>query len=253
MFEMIGLVIGLFVLCCLCTMLGLLIAALAWLLFWKRRRPKRLIFIAASVPLLSLGYVIACAILFAIVVPNQPDQIFGDISEPLPNGYVLTAIGKMADYAYIDTKDPWKTQPKLLGGIHSLEVDDQVVFGAYSHPEVGFPDLIAPPDVGYFVFDTRTGQIRNLKSMQELVAAAGHPAHLVDTPSFRSQDPGRVRLRKTEDWIYFFPPFSALLLCFYRLIRFRIKGEKDTQTQAGLLTCSIRHLAWWQRRDSSDS
>ncbi len=252
MFEMIGLVIGLFVLCCLCTMLGLLIAAVAWLLFWKRRRPKRLIFIAASIPLFSLGYVIACAILFAIVVPNQPDQIFGDISEPLPNGYVLTAIGKMADYAYIGTEDPWKTQPKLLGGIHSLEVDDQVVFGAYSHPEVGFPDLIAPPNVGYFVFDTRTGQIRNLKSMRELVALAGHPMHLVDTPSFRSQDPGRVRLRETENWIYCFPPFSALLLCFYRLIRFRIKGEKDAQT-ARLLTSSLRHLAWWQRRRSTDS
>src|SRR5579863_4685217 len=251
--EFIGMLVGLFIVTCLCALAGLGIALCAWLLFWGRKRPKKLIFVTALVPTLSIVYLVVCAIVFVIFVPNQPDQIFGDISEPLPNGYVLTAIGKMADYAYIDTRDPWKTQPKLLGGIHSLEVDNQVVFGAYSHPEVGFPDLIAPPDVGFFVFNTQNGQIRNLKTMQELIAAAGHPLHLVDTPSFRSHDPGRVRLRNTENWIYFSPPVAALLLCFYRLISYRIKGEKETRTYRGLLTGSLRHLAWWQRRGSSNS
>lgn len=211
MLEMIGLVVGLFALGFLSLLLGCLVAAAAWLMFYGRRRPWRMIVLAASVPLFSLGYLIACAILFAIFVPNQPDQFFGDISEPLPNGYLLTGLAKMSDYAYIDTKDPAKGQPKILGGIHSLEVDGEVVYGAYSHPSAGFADHLAPSDIGFFTFDTRNGQIRNLKTLEELEAAAGHRVRLVESLSFRSQDKARIRLRKVENAIYFLPPVAALL------------------------------------------
>jgi hypothetical protein len=210
--------------------LGCLIASAAWLLFWGRRRPKRLILMTALVPTLSLGYVIACAIVFTIFVPNQPDQFFGDFSEPLPNGYVLTGLGKMPEYAYLDTETPGRNQPALLGGIKSLEQDGEIVYGAYSHPQYGSPEFFAPPDTGYFEFDTRSRQVRNFKTVEELNAAAGRPVHLVDSQFFRSQIPGRLYLRKVENAIYVLPPIAWLLFCLYRLVRFRLRGEEETKT-----------------------
>ena len=231
MFEMIGMLVGLVVLGGLSFLLGLLIAVAAWLLFWGRPRPKRLILTAACVPPISLGYVIACAIIFAIFVPNQPDQFFGDFSEPLPNGYVLTGLGKMPEYAYFDSESPGRNQPALLGRVKSLEQDGDIVYGAYSHPEYGSSEFFAPKDINYFEFDTHSRQVRSFKTMEELNVAAGHPVHLVDSQFFRSQIPSRVYLRKVENAIYALPPVAWLLLCLYRLVRFRIRGEEETKTR----------------------
>lgn len=228
MFEMMGALIGLMVLAGLLSVLGFLIAAAAWLLFWGRPRPKRLILMTASVPPLSLGYALACAAVFAIFVPNQPDQFFGDFSEPLPNGYVLTGLGKMPEYASFDTDEPGKNQPSILGGVQSLELDGETVYGVYSHPKSGFRDSMAPADICCFVFDTHSGQVQNLKSIQELNAAAGHPTRLVESQFFRSQDRGRIRLREVENTIYLFPPSAALLFCFYRIVRVRIRERQKT-------------------------
>src|SRR5215469_3470443 len=116
MFEMIGMLVGLFVLSCLSLFLSLVIGGSAWLLFWGRRRPKRLILLAASTPALSLGYFILCAILFAIFVPNQPDLFFCDFSEPVPHGYVLTGLAKMPEFAYFDSEVSGKNQPRMFSG-----------------------------------------------------------------------------------------------------------------------------------------
>ena len=231
MLEMIGALIGALVLGAFFVFLGLLIAVLAWHLFWGRRRPKRLILMAALVPPLSVGYVIACAVVFAIFVPNQPDEFFGDFSEPLPNGYVLTGLGKMPEFAYIDSKQPNKNQPQLLGGLKSIEVDGQIVYGAYSRPGNWPAESFAPVDTCCFIFDTINGQVRNLETMQELNAVAGHPVNLVESRLFRSKEPGRIILRRLENAIYFLPPVAALLFCLYRLVRFRIRGEDKTPSR----------------------
>lgn len=231
MFEMIGMLVGLVFLGGLAFLLGLLLGVAAWLLFWGRRRPKRLILMIASIPLLSAGYVIGCAIVFAVFVPNQPDEFFGDFSEPLPNGYVLTGLGKMPEFAFIDSKPSEKKQPRLLGGIKSIEVDGQTVYGAYSKPGSWPAESFAPVDTCCFVFDTQSGQVRNLKTMPELSAAAGHPVHLVDSQFFRSKEPGRIILRRVENTIYILPPAAWLLFCLYRLMRYRIRGEEGTTTR----------------------
>ena len=210
----------------LLSVLGFLIAAAAWLLFWGRPRPTTLILKSALVPLVSLGYVLTCAIAFKIFVPNQPDQFFGDFSEPLPNGYALTGLGKMPEYASFDTDDPGKNQPSILGGVQSLELDGQTVYGVYSHPKSGFRDSVAPADICCFMFDTRSGQVQNFKSIQELNAAAGHPTRLVESQFFRSRDPGRIRLREVENTIYLLPPGVALLFCLYRIVRLRIREKQ---------------------------
>src|SRR5579863_7524092 len=99
MFEMIGLLIDLTVACAIAFLIGGIIAVLAWLLFWGRRRPKRLILFTSLVPIFTVAYLFVCAIGMELFVPNQPPLFFGDFSEPLPNGYVLTGLGKMPEYS----------------------------------------------------------------------------------------------------------------------------------------------------------
>jgi hypothetical protein len=223
MIESIGMFVGLIAICLFLALLGILIAGAAWLLFWGRPRPKVLIFRTALTPIASLGYLIFCAICFAILVPHQPDLFFGDFSEPLPNGYVLTGLAKMPEFAFFESTPPMAHQPPMRGGVRRLELDGQVVYGAYGHID---DESLSDPDHdhGYFVFDTRTGDVTNLNTVEQLNAAAGHPVHLVESQYFRSQEPGRILLRRIENYILFGPPIVVFLYFLYRLIRFRIKG-----------------------------
>jgi hypothetical protein len=230
MFEMIGLLFGLFALGCISVFLGCIIALAAWLLFWGRRRPKFLIFLAAAIPLLSFAYVIACGILFSIFVPNQPDVFFGDFSEPLPHGYVLTGLGKMPEYSYFESTPPMMHQPPLLGGVKSLEQDGEMVYGAYGHMNTEFSFF--KPGYNYFAFDTQSGNVQNFSNLNELNARARHSVHLVDSQLFRSKELGRVRLRQTENMIYAGPPFIALLFCFFYLVHCRITGKESRRPES---------------------
>jgi hypothetical protein len=46
---------------------------------------------------------VACAVVFSVLVPGEADRIFfGDVSEPLPNGYTLKVLAKMSDYGMIE-------------------------------------------------------------------------------------------------------------------------------------------------------
>jgi hypothetical protein len=222
MFEMMGLLIGLMVLCVLSILTGGLFAALAWLLFWGRRRPRLLILIGALIPLASVVYVVICAVCMGFVVPNQPDEFFGDFSEPLPNGYILKGLGKMPDFAYFDSEVPGRNQPATRGGVGRLEQDGQIIYGAYGHLDNETVES-SGEDHGYFVFDTRSGEVRDLKTIQELNSVAGHPVQLVQSKFFRSQDPKRILLRRVEDVIYFAPPVAVALLFLFLLVRLRLR------------------------------
>jgi hypothetical protein len=228
MFEFIGLLFDLFILGCLSVLLGGIFAGIAWLLFWGRRRPKRLILMAGLIPPISAGWLLFCAILFTLFVRNQPDEFFGDFSEPLPHGYVLTGLGKMPEFSYFESTPPMMNQPPLLGGVKSLEQDGEVVYGAYGHlnQETSPPESSGAENHGYFAFDTRNGQVRNFATFNELTAYAGHSLQLVESQFFRSQDPGRRLLRQIENLIYFGPPIAATLLCLFFLIRIRLKSER---------------------------
>lgn len=232
MFEMVGMLIALFVVGLFAFFLSLIVGGVAWLLFWRRRRPKRLIFIAASIPPLSLGYLIVCAILFTIFVPNQPDLFFGDFSEPLPHGYLLSGLGKMPEYANIET-EPGEIRPELLGGIKSLEEDGEIIYGAYSHPDYAPSGFFAPTDIGYFELSTRSGQVRNFKTIQELNASAGHPVHQVESQFFRSQLSSRIWLRRVENGILYLPPLAVFLYLACRIAYLRIKGMSETEVVSG--------------------
>ncbi len=225
MFEFIGLFVGLVLLGVLAILLGAIFAGLAWLLFWGHRRPLLTIFALALLPLASVAWLIVCGIGFTIFVPNQPDVFFGDISEPLPNGYVLTGLGKMPEYSYLDRPVSAGPQPQLPGGIRSLEQDGPIIYGEYGHLNQQNDPLDIPTThkTLYFAFDTRTGLFKDFVSLDALNTAAGHPVHLVASEVFRSQDPARRRLRRIEDILYFTPPCVAFLLCCAILLRARLR------------------------------
>jgi hypothetical protein len=220
MFEMIGLLFGLTFLCVLAVLAGGVSAGLAYLLFWGAHRPKRLIIFAGLIPISALSYVVFCAICMEMFIPNQPDLFFGDFAEPLPNGYILTGLGKMPEYSYFESSPQGMHQPLLLGGVRRLEQDGQTVYGAYGHLD-NQPYDGENKDRGYFIFDTRTGGVRNFTTIGELNAAAGHPVHLVESQYFQSQDPGRTVLRRVENVVFSFPPASCSLLCLFLLLRER--------------------------------
>jgi hypothetical protein len=50
---------------------------------------------AFAIPILSAAYLWMCI----AMLPGK--SLFGDISQPLPNGYVLTGLGKMPDFSYV--------------------------------------------------------------------------------------------------------------------------------------------------------
>jgi len=225
MFEMIGLLFGLAILCGLALLAGGVFAALVWFLFWGRRRPKFWIFCAGAIPLATLVYVILCAICMEIFVPNQPNFFFGDFAEPVPNGYILTGLGKMPEFSYFESTPPMVHQPPLLGGVRRLELDDQIVYGAYGHLD-NQPYDGENKDRGYFAFDTRTGKVTNFKTMGELNAAAGHSVHLVESQFFRSRNPGRLLLREIENAIFIGPPVIATFVFIFLVLRRRLRNEE---------------------------
>jgi len=230
LFEMIGLLFGLAILSGLAILAGGVFAALAWLLFWGHHRPMRLIVIAGLFPISTLVYVISCAICMEIFVPDQPDFFFGDFAEPLPNGYILTGLGKMPEFSYFESTLPMKHQPPLLGGVRCLEQDGQTVYGAYGHLDNRSYDG-ENKDRGYFVFDTRTGAVTNLKTVEELNSAAGHTVRMVESQVFRSQVPRRILLRNIENVALFGPPVIATLFFIFFLLRRRMKKEYSVCAQ----------------------
>ncbi|MGA3373697.1 MAG: hypothetical protein ABSC48_18265 [Terracidiphilus sp.] len=171
MFEVIGLLFALTALGLASIVTGLFFGIVAWLVFWGRRRPRRLITVVALTPPASAAYLVVMAILLTLVVPNQPDEFFGDFNEPLPHGYTLTGLGKMPDFAYFDSKVAGRNQPQLLGGVRALDEDRDLIYGAYGHLDnQAYTADEANIDHGYFVFDTSTGRVDNLKTSAELNA-----------------------------------------------------------------------------------
>jgi hypothetical protein len=175
---------------------------------------------------------IGCGICFELFTPKRPDVFFGDFKEPLPHGYVLTGLGKMPEFAFIDSTPSMMHQPPLRGGIRRLELDGQIVYGAYGHLNTDDAFSKRDQDHGYFVFDTRTGSVKNLDTIDQLNAAAGHSVRLVESQYFRSHEPSRILLICVENSIYFVPPILVLLYCLYKLIRFRFRREELTEPRA---------------------
>lgn len=227
MFEIIGLLFGIvffFVISCIA---GGGFALVAWLILRSQgRHRRRRIVIAACLPPVFAAYVLACAVAFSVFVPGESGMLFGDISEPLPNGYVLTALGKMPRYGTIEAPSA-AYQPTVTGYIGSLEVDGPLVFGSYSRQFGSSLPEGTGGNQGYFAFDTRNGSVLDFGSLAELNRHAGHSVQLVETGSFRSAEASHRHLVNVERGVWIGPPLICTVLYFLFLLRVR-RGASHT-------------------------
>lgn len=205
MFEMIGLLFATGLLFALATMAGLMLALFVWLLVRKRNLPRKsLMAVAFLIPIASAAHLWLCKAL----LPGQ--TLFGDISQPLPNGYFLQALGKMPDFASISHAPlPYNADTGLAEGIGTIAVDGPLAVGRYSHPFDSFDPL---PNEPYFLFDTRTSRHSDFASRTALEQALGHPVHLEKVELFRSEEPSYILQQRRENFIMFGPPILVTAL-----------------------------------------
>lgn len=222
MFEVIGLLFAIVLFFCLSLAVGIVCGRLAWLILRSQEHHQRLRTLATYLPPASAAYMLACAIAFSSVVPGQSEMLFGGISERLPNGYILMALGKMPQYGRIEATSTTSTHPALKGFFGSLEVDGPLVFGAYNWRDDGLPD--GGPgggDHGYFSFDTLSGKVVDFGTLAELNHYAGHSVRLTENQSFHSLEASQRHLINAERAICFIPPVVFTLLYFLFLLRLR--------------------------------
>lgn len=195
MIDFLGVAFGFFILLASSAVAGLVVAAVVAILFWSRWR--------RAIPLCIGAIVLAplCVVWFYATVAFLPgESLFGDINERLPNGYHLSALGKMPDFATIDPISTYGLG--LPEGIASLQVQGNLVVGQYSHPL----DTFTPKPVeNYFLFDTRTGEHREFPNSSALQAQVSEPLRLVPAPEFRSPDPASRRQRGFNRAVTFGP------------------------------------------------
>ena len=204
MFELIGLAIATLFLFLISCIFGFLFGFTAWLLIRNREcRRRPLILYAAAIPLIFAAYVWLCM----AILPGE--SLFGDISQPLPNGYSLQALGKMPDFATINKGDSLSSGVVMLSEcIGSLEVSGPLIAGRYSHPCDSFN---SKPDEGYFIFNTQSGQFADFRTQTDLELRLGQPAHLVPTTSFRSIEPSYRHQQNINRAIMFIPPTLVII------------------------------------------
>jgi len=205
MFELIGLLFATLLLFALAALMAAILAGTTWLLVRNTSAPrKRLIFAAALIPLVSAAYAWLCI----AVLPGE--SLFGDISQPLPNGYVLQALSKMPDFASISKADsPLSGYSGLSECIGKVAVYGPFVTGQYSHP---FGSFNAAPNEPFFIFDTRNGQLRDLPMLSDLQTVLGHPVVLTEVQFFRSRELAYRRQQDVNKVIMFGPPITALVI-----------------------------------------
>jgi hypothetical protein len=213
MFEFIGLIIGTAVLLTVAAIFGAVLAVMVWFILPQQAaRRKTLTWVT---PLLPVAGVLYCLICIGLL-PSE--SLFGDIDQPLPNGYRLTALGKMSDWAAISKDDDQWAQTGIKEWFGRVAVDGPLVVGQYSHP-FGLVDQVSSKP--YFVFDTKSGRAESFATLEALDARLGHPVQLVEVQFFRSQEASYVRQMRINSFIMYGPP--TLLLAVYFALIWRVR------------------------------
>lgn len=182
MLDFIGLFIGAGILLGLSAGVSVIILFLTWLVV----RPMNLWRAALLVPgALLAPACVAWLYLSVALLPHE--SLFGDIDQPLPNGYRLQALGKMPDFATIDSgSGVVGNQAHLSECIGSLQVQNNWIAGRYSHPFGTFEAMANEP---YFLFNTHTGIERDFPTRDALQAQLPDPLQLEPVTAFESQEP----------------------------------------------------------------
>lgn len=226
MFELIGLAFATVFLFCVSGVIGLIYMSLAWLILRRQghKTPRLPLAAAFFLPIACAVYLCLFELGWTIFVPAAHESVFGDISEPLPNGYTLVGLAKMPDYAFIaaPASDNRARTPSDIGRI---TVEGPLVYSSISR---NFGEPEKPNDErGFYIFDTRTGEGTRFTTIEQMQAAAGHRIGLVPTVQFRTQDRATIRVRLLGRVLLFTPPATLLLL--YLTYLFRLRRSRETQ------------------------
>jgi hypothetical protein len=218
MFEMIGLVVGTIVLLFISSLAGIVYALIAWFILRRRhaRTPRLLLLFAAALPSLCMIYMLLFSVCWTTFVDAAHESVFGDISEPLPNGYTLSGLAKMSEYSHIDPPQSRMWMNHTPDDVGLLCEEGPLLFGAVSQ-SFGSATPLKPP-LRYFKLDTGSGQVSVFDSFTDLEAAAGHPLHLQPTADFRTQDAHSLHLRRIGDALRYWPPEAAMMAYLVLLI-----------------------------------
>jgi hypothetical protein len=93
--EIIGRLVMMFLLMAVARVVGSICALVVYLLLrWAKRQSIRACVVAGLFPPAAMGYMLGCLVLSSILSSflGTPDLVFGDINEPLPNGFTLEAL-----------------------------------------------------------------------------------------------------------------------------------------------------------------
>lgn len=207
--EIIGRFIAFIIGCCLSVVFGIFFAGLALAYLWfRKRRNRSLILLAFLQPFLAFIYLCGSMFICQLVFPTQDDHIFGDIYEPLPNGYILKALSKMPYAGLIE--NPTDRTYRISIGVEKLAQNGEVIYGSHSPDQIDFqyhPDC----QFGCFLFNTKTRQIQEFKLKGELEHAVGHDVQLVETENFRTQDKAYLLRQHLWDVLYIGPPILSFI------------------------------------------
>jgi len=124
-----------------------------------------------------LCFVIASTILSSFL--GTPDLLFGDINEPLPNGFKLFALDKMPEDGLIKRDNDGQ-----VGWVSDLQTSGPFVLGKYDYKY--FPKTEDQSNRNFFLFDTRNGKAQDFATESDLSKVANVPVHLTPTQFFRA-------------------------------------------------------------------
>lgn len=207
--------------CCLSGVIGIFFAAIAFVYLSIRKRVyRKLVVLALFQPLLAFIYLCGSMFICGLFFPAQDDHIFGDIYEPLPNGYILTALDKMP-YAGLIEK-PIDQTPGISIEVEKLAQNGEVIYGSHSPVQIDF-QYHDDCQFGCFIFDTRTGKIQEFKTKNELVQAAGQNVQLIENQSFRTQAKDYLFHQHVWDALYIGPPILSFIFVLALIIRAKPK------------------------------
>ena len=182
--EIIGRLVMMFLLMGIASAVGAVCVLVVYLLLRRaNQQSMRACIVAGLFPPAVTGYLLGCLVLSSMLSGflGTPDLVFGDTNEPLPNGYTLQALDKMPEAGHIQKAGDSFIQVAWVGAI---QIDGPYVLGKYDYSY--FPKTEKETGRDFFIFDTRTGEIRDYGSEGVFAASARTNVHLTPTPYFHA-------------------------------------------------------------------
>jgi hypothetical protein len=182
--EIVGRLVMIFLLMGMASVVGAVCVLVVYLLLRRaNRKSARACIVTGLFPPAVMGYLLGCLVLSSMLsgLLGTPDLVFGDINEPLPNGFTLQALDKMPEAGHIQRAGDSLFQVAWVGAV---QIDGPYVLGKYDYTY--FPKT--EKDIGrdFFMFDTRTGEIRNFTSETGLADSTKTNIHLTPTPYYHA-------------------------------------------------------------------